>query len=76
MNWETIKQIYISILVNGEKIEYLGNDEYIFTEYYPSGSKYWEVKYKNGKPHGKTVRWFEDGTKLCEFPYENGKLIR
>ena len=76
MNWEAIKKIYIRILVYGEEMEYLGNNEYILTEYYPSGSKQWEVGYKNSKCHGKTVRWFEDGKKHFDYECENGKIIQ
>ncbi len=76
MNWEAIKQIYRYVLINGEKIEYLGNDKYILTECYPSGNKQWEVRYKNGIYHGKTVRWFEDGKKHFSYICENGKIIQ
>jgi len=75
MNWETIKHIYRCVLVYNYKIEYFGNDEYILTEYYPNGNKYWEARYKNGKPHGKIIKWIENEKKHFSYEYENGKLV-
>ncbi len=43
--------------------------------FYPSGKLKGEVNYKNGKLHGRAVKYYEDGTTIkSELHYEQGKL--
>ena len=74
MNWEAIKQIYISVLKYGCKIQYHGNDCYTLTHYHDNGNKCWENEYRNDQLHGKFIRWWENGNKWWEVEYRNGEL--
>ena len=72
MNWKAIKQIYICVLVQNRKIEYLGEDKYAITAYYQSGEKHWRSEFKNRILHGKGEAWFIDGSKFFINEYING----
>ncbi|KKK75079.1 hypothetical protein LCGC14_2877360 [marine sediment metagenome] len=72
MNWDAIKHIYRNVLIDGIKIKYLGEDKYVLTQYHSNGEIYRKIKIKNGKRHGKSNAWYEDGTKEWEVHYKNG----
>ena len=70
MNWKSIKDIYLKVLCDNNKIKYLGENKYLLIN--KNGDKHW---YLNGKLHregGPAVEYI-DGTKCW---YLNGKLHR
>ena len=75
MNWESIKHIYKRVLVENNRIEYLGEDRYKIIGFYPTGEKWWEREYRNGQLHGKDISWYKSGQKHWEAEYQNEKWI-
>ncbi len=73
MNWEAIKNIYLYVLINKNKIEYLGGDKYKLIIYYQSGQKCREVEYQNELIHGTSIGWRSNGQKHYESKYVNGE---
>lgn len=43
--------------------------------YYPSGKKFRTIQYKNGRKHGETIIYHEDGFVLMKGKYEYGKPV-
>ena len=43
--------------------------------YYPSGKKFRTIQYKNGRKHGETIIYHEDGSVLMKGKYEYGKPV-
>jgi antitoxin component YwqK of YwqJK toxin-antitoxin module len=43
-------------------------------EYYQNSKKKREIKFKDGKKHGKEIHWYEDGMKKLEVSFINGKF--
>ena len=75
MNWKAIKIIYNDVLINNCTIEYLGEDKYKITGWYPNRQKYWEAELKDGRLHGKYTNWNKNGQKYAEYNYKNGEYI-
>lgn len=71
MNLDAIKHIYRNVLIDGIKIEYLGEDKYILIKYDSSGQKRREINFNNGKQHGKDTMWYKNGTKERVSNYKN-----
>lgn len=46
--------------------------EGLHTDYYPSGRKFSEVRFRNGQPTGRHDYWFEDGTLAFTMAYVDG----
>ena len=42
---------------------------------YPNGQREYEGKYKNGKPNGSLVYWYESGNKMREGKLKNGSPV-
>ena len=47
----------------------------LHTEYYYKDQKKEEGNYKDGKNHGKSIRWHENGQIELEENYRDGELI-
>ena len=55
--------------------ETVKNEVKTVVTYYPSGQKYYEENYKNGKLDGLRIMWYVTGQKFSEQNYKDGFLI-
>ena len=64
-----LKKVYIGNVLNGKK-----EGQWV-SYYHNTGRKQFQTNYKNGKPDGLLTEWDENGQRMGEYTYKDGKLI-
>ena len=51
----------------------VSKEKYIIRYYYSNGNRRYEIECRDGKRHGKFIKWRENGNKHLETEFKNGK---